>query len=106
MSGADDRHSAVLHAGGHRLKACRRGAADHLARRRGGGDISITVRLAEKRIAHCAADNASLLAFAVEGGEDVAQWRLSQPSGIHPAACLCHFVPPGTKRPSSIWAGT
>jgi hypothetical protein len=104
--GGNDRHSAVLDTGRHRLEACRLDPADHLARQRGGGDVSIAVWLAEQRVAHCAADDASLLAFTVKRGEDVAQWRLTQPSGIQPALCLRHFVPPGTKRPSSVWAGT
>src|SRR5262249_35955608 len=62
--------------------------------------------LADERIAHRPADDAGLLAAALERGEKVAQRRLSQPSGIEAAPRLRHFVSPGTNWPSSIWAGT
>src|SRR5262249_12526957 len=88
------------------LETCRFDAADYLAGQRGGGDVSITVRFTEERVTHRAADDSGLLALPVERSEDVAQRRLAQPCGIQPAACLRHFVPPGTKRPSSRWAET
>jgi hypothetical protein len=104
--GGDDGHGAVLDAGGHRLEARRLDPADHFGREHGGGDVDVAVRLADERIAHRAADDAGLLAIAVERGEKVAQRRLSQPRGIESAPRLRHFVSPGTNWPSSIWAGT
>src|SRR5262245_33089850 len=106
MAGGDDGHRTVLDTGRHRLEAGRLDQADHLLRQRGRGHVDLADRLAEQRIAHRAADDARLLAGAVERGEQVAQRRLLEPWGIDATADLGHLVSPGTNRPSSVWAGT
>src|SRR5262249_23428125 len=105
-AGGDHRHGTVLDAGGHGLEACSLDPADHFGRQHGGGDIDVAVRLADERVAHGAADDASFLAVTLKRGENAAQRRLSQPFGIEAAPPLCHFVSPGTNCPSSTWAGT
>ena len=62
----DQRDGAMLDAGRHALDAGEPGAADHLVRQRGGGDIDIADRKLQQRIADRAADDARLLAVAVQ----------------------------------------
>ena len=107
MTVDDHRHGAVLDPGRHRLEAGGLDAADHLVGQRRGGDVDVAVRLAEQRVAHRAADDARLLAVAVEHGEQPRKRPLAQPAGIEPARRFGHLVCPGTNTPSSsIWAGT
>ena len=68
-------------------------------------NIDIAERLAEQRVAHRTADDARLLAGPVEHGQEIRQVARLQPCGIEPTQDLCHLVSPGTKWPSSMWAG-
>ena len=82
---------------GTALKPAACSAAHHLGRQRGGGDVDVAERHAEQRVAHRAADDARLLAVAVEHGEQIRQAGRLQPFGIEPTRDLCHLVSPGTK---------
>ena len=90
---------------GTALKPARLDAADHLLRQRGGGDVDVAHRLAEQRIAHRAADDARLLAVAVEHREQPRERALAQPGGIEPARHWPSLGLPGTSTPSSTCAG-
>ena len=74
----DEGHRAMRDAGQRDLEAGRAGAANHLVGRGGRRQIEIIGRLAEREIAHRAADQARLLAFAVEDLERLRQRALSQ----------------------------
>ena len=99
------RDGAVVDAGRHRLEAGGRGAAHHLRRQRRGRDIDVAQRHAEQRVAHRAADDARLLAVAVERREQVRERGLAQP-GRRSLVDAGHFIVPGTSLPFSICAGT
>ena len=58
------------------------------------------MRQAEQRVANRAADDARLLAVAVEHGEQIGERLFLQQGKIG------HFVVPGTSLPSSMCAGT
>ena len=73
------RDGAMVDAGRNRLEARGRGAAHHLVRQGGGGDVDVADRLAQQRIAHGAADHARLLAVAVEHVEQPGQRTFAQP---------------------------
>ena len=106
LLGGDDGDGAVLDAGRHRLEARRLHPANHLLGDGGGGDVDVAVRLADERVADGAADDAGLLAVAVEHGEQIGERRFPQPRRIEAARRVSHFVSPGTKLPSlSKWAG-
>jgi hypothetical protein len=110
----DHRHGAVLDAGGHRLEAGSRDAADHLRRRRRGGDIDLRGLLAEQGIAHRATHHARLFRVAVEHAKEPRQWTAREPrhageivrAGRALVGRRVHCVVPGTNLPPSTWAGT
>ncbi len=62
----DQRHRAVLDPGRREGDPRRLGAGDDDVGRRGGGEIEIAGRLAQQQVAHRAADQARLLAVAVQ----------------------------------------
>ena len=110
-----DRDGAVVDAGRHRLEARGRGAAHHLLRHGGGGEVDVADRLAEQRVAHGAADHARFLAVAVEHVEQPRQRSLAQPGARSGPIWMrrgelmrqldFNLVCPGTNLPSSICAG-
>ena len=92
---------------GTALKPAASHAAHHLVGQRGGGDVDVAERLAEQRVAHRAADDARLLAVAVEHREQRARAAPLAASGIDARrGASCHCVSPGTSSPFSMWAGT
>jgi hypothetical protein len=107
----DERHGAVRDAGQRDLEPRRPRAANHFVGRRGGREVEIERRLAEREVAHCAADEARLLAVAVEGFERPRQWALPERRqvlelSVRQAGQASHSIRPGMRTPFSTWAGT
>ena len=77
---------------------------------RGGGEVEIADRRAEREVAHRAADQPGLFAVAVQRGE-----RAGEPAGLEQATVgeapvsqagqRAHSIRPGTRTPFSTWAG-
>jgi len=104
-----DGDGAVLDAGGHRLEAGRLRAPHHFVRQRRGGEVDFASRLADQNVAHGAADDAGLLAVAIEHVHQLAERAACEPRRVGDADRLApsrHFDSPGTNFPSSTWAGT
>ena len=86
-------------------------ALHHDFRQRGGGEVEIADRRAEREVAHRAADQPRLFAVAVQRGE-----RAGEPAGLEQATVGeppvaqagqgAHSIRPGTSTPFSTWAGT
>ena len=72
----DDGHRAVLDPGRNAAQAGSLGAPHCLVRQRGRGEIDFTHLDAQDRIADRAADDASLLAIAVENAKDGGNARI------------------------------
>src|SRR5262245_42685699 len=75
----DNRDRAVLDAGRHRLESGGGDALHDFFRNGGGGDIHFRDRYAEQRIAHRPADDARLLAVAVQHGKQPRQRARGKP---------------------------
>ncbi len=85
-------------------------ALHHDFRQRGGGEVEIADRFAEREVAHRAADQPRLFAFAVQRRE-----RAGEPAGLEQATVGeapvaqagqgAHSIRPGTRTPFSTWAG-
>src|SRR5262249_61808584 len=106
----DDRTGAALEAGRHPLEAGLLDPPDNHLRQRRSRDIEVFQRLTEQRVADRAADNARLLALAIEHGEHAGERAVAKPGHVEAALCRGHFglgtVRPGTKLPfSSTCAG-
>ncbi len=87
------------------------GALHHDLRQGGGGEIVIARLFAQREVAHRAADEARLLALAVERPQRARQPALvdEAPVGEAPVANggkAAHSKCPGTSAPLSTWAGT
>ena len=107
----DDRHRAMLDAGQSDLEARLLRAADHLVGRRRGREVEIDRRLAERQIAHRAADEPGLLALSVERFERSRERALPQGGQVLELSVLetrkrVHLNRPGTSIPFSTCAGT
>src|SRR5262249_7841850 len=102
-----DRARAVLDPGRHRPKP-RGGRAPHyFLRQRGGRDIDLARRQTEQRVAYRAADDARLLAVAIEHRQELRQRILRQPCPLAELYRVGHRrMAPGTNFPFSMCAGT
>ena len=97
----DERHSAMRDAGGDGAQTLRRRARHDLGGRRGRGDVDIARRRAEQHVAHRAADDARLLAAAVQQLQHAPR---AGPRQQRARVRRVHSILPGTSRPFSIWA--
>ena len=107
----DERHRPVGDAGQRDLEPRRPCTANHLVGRCRGREVEIEPRLAEREVAHRAADQARLLAFAVEGFERPRQRALPERRkilelAVRQAAEDRHSIRPGMRTPFSTCAGT
>ena len=107
----DDRHRAMRDAGQRDLEPRLSRAADDFVGGRGGREVEIDRRLAEREIAHRAADEPGLLAPAVEGLERsrqraLPQQRLILELSVRETRKGGHSKRPGTSTPFSTCAGT
>src|SRR5690606_1853389 len=98
----DERHRAVLDAGRHRLEPGSPAAPDRLLRQGGGGKVDIARRLAEQEVTHRAANDARLLAIAIERRQKAGQRGLSQETRDVASPVPGHLKRPGTRTPFSI----
>ena len=96
----------MLDPGRHRLEAGRFGARHDLLRRRRGREIDIGDGAAEERVAHRPADDARLLAAAVEDLEEPPERRPAQELGERRLLVRGHRNCPGTTRPFSRCVGS
>ena len=106
----DHRHRAVGEAGRRDAEAGGARALHHDFRQRGGGEVEIADRRAEREVAHRAADQPGLFAVAVQRRE-----RAGEPAGLEQATVGeapvpqagqgAHSIRPGTRTPFSTWAG-
>ena len=90
-----------------------RNAFHDLFRHGGRGDVNLRDRHAEQCVSHRAADDARLLAIAIEHIEKARQLRhlssqAASPSlrSVRPVLRRHYFVVPGTNLPFSMCAGT
>ena len=102
----DDGHGAVRDPGRHRLEARRLGPRGDGVWRRRRREVDVGDRAPEKGVAHRAADDARLLAVAVERRDEALQRRARQELGEQRAIGGVHRNCPGTTRPFSRWGGT
>ena len=102
----DDGNGAMLDSRGHRLEPSCLCSTFHLLRQRRGGDVDISDRQSEERVAHGTADDSGFLAAAVERGEQLAKRGRVEPFSSEPSRLLRHLVRPGTNWPFSVCAGT
>ena len=106
----DDRHRAMRDAGQSDLEPRLARAADDFVGRRGGREVEIDRRLAERQIAHGPADKPGLLAPAVErfersGERALAQGREILELSVRQTRKGGHSMRPGTRTPFSTCAG-
>ena len=106
----DHRHRAVGEAGRRDAEAGGARPLHHDLRQRGGGEVEIAHRRAEREVANRAADQPGFFAVAVQRGQ-----RPGEPAGLEQAAVgeapvaqagqRAHSIRPGTSTPFSTWAG-
>ena len=100
----DQRHRAVIDAGGNRLDAGGLGPRHHLLRRAGRRNVHVCDGQPHQRVAQGAADDARRLAAPVERRHDARRSRLVEQGE---GGCgRSHSSLPGTNLPFSICAGT
>ena len=107
----DHRHGAVGEAGRRDAESGGARALHHDFRRRGGGEVEIADRRAEREVAHRAAHQPGLFAVAVQRGERAGEAAGFEQATVGEAPVLqagqgAHSIRPGTRTPFSIWAGT
>ena len=108
----DDGNRAVLYSRRHRLEAGGRHTLYDFIRHRSGCNVDFRDRHVEQRVSHCPADDARLLAVAIEHRQQARQAASGKPGraaqrSIGPSSRRWHyFVVPGTNLPFSRCAGT